>query len=945
MSLLGSIDQHTPRSPQSRARDFLIASIASWVMMAVALAQPSPIISTVAGGGPNGVPATSAPLNVRDVAVDGAGNVYFASTLDHRIYRVDPSGLLTVIAGTGIVDSLGDGGPATQASLFFPEAIALTATGELLFFEGVLYIHDPEEPYPVVFKASRRIRRIDLGTGIVSSLPATGFGDPVDLLVGLSGALFTSEVYPFPGYYPAGKVHQVDPATNIVSHIAGSGAFGGPLGDGMTATAVSLLGYLGIAEGAGGRLLLSDPEHSRIRSVALPTGLIGTYAGTGVSGYSGDGGPALAADLVPGPIATDTAGNLYLYSDYRLRRVEAATGIISLVAGDGTPGSTGDGGPAAEARLEGGSSVTVDAGGNVYLARLNIRRLDAATGTINTIAGDPGRDFYGDGGPATQARLGGPRDVAVDKNGNLYIADKERRIRKVDADTGTISTLPVWGLGTLSGIAIHPSGHICFTQTGWFRTSGEPEGERTLSCLDPASGVQTRIAGQWYPGDAGDGGPASAALFSTPESLAIDADGDIFVADGGRIRRIDAGTGIIQTVAGDLSATQLGDGGPAIQASLMGATGVAVDADGNLFIAETGRGLVRRVDAATGIIATVAGNGTLGVSGDGGPATEASLTVRRVSLDARGNLYITGANRVRRVDAVTGIITTIAGDGSFGFSGDGGPAILAALGGEPQGLAIGANGSLYITAPEAGRIRQVSLPFGTPAIEVTANPVVLWPPSHHMVTINLTVSQIDGDPASGITLESVTSSEADDAPGEGDGRTVGDIQNADIGTLDTALRLRAERSSNGPGRSYVITYRIDDSSGRTARASAVVHVPRNKASGVDPLQLTLSQTDAGTLVQWEQVTDAIRYDVIRGSLADLTEIQEAIQLGAVECIEAGSADLTTVGNEDIAIPAPGSAFFYLVDYDNGDRWSSPGSVDASKPRVPEPGSGCRKAAS
>src|SRR5262249_7731626 len=181
----------------------------------------------------------------------------------------------------------------------------------------------------------------------------------------------------------------------------------------------------------------------------------------------------------------------------------------------GTPGSTGDGGPAAQARLENGSGVAVDQGGNVYIASSrSIRKLTTTTGAIDTIAGDPGRELYGDDGPATQARLVYPRHPLPDSSGNLYIADNSQgpRVRRVDAATGSISTLPIHGQGILSGLAMHPNGKICFTQIGWDTGNG-PAGERTVSCLDPATGTQTRIAGQWYPGDEGDGGPASGATF------------------------------------------------------------------------------------------------------------------------------------------------------------------------------------------------------------------------------------------------------------------------------------------------------------------------------------------------------------------------------------------------------------------------------------------------
>jgi hypothetical protein len=310
-------------------------------------------------------------------------------------------------------------------------------------------------------------------------------------------------------------------------------------------------------------------------------------------------------------VAVDAAGNLFIAdaSNHRVRRVDAASGIITTVAGGVSlvfP-DIGDGGPATSARLRLLSGVAVDAVGNLFIADRNhqrIRRVDASTGIITTVAGTGFRGFSGDGFPATSASLGDPSGVAVDAFGNLFIADeRNHRIRRVDA----------------------------------------------------ASGIITTVAGNGIRGFSGDGGLATSASLRNPFDVALDAAGNLFIADASnhRIRRVDAASGIITTVAGGGFSVfpDIGDGGPATSASLAFPTGVAVDAAGNLFIADNSNQRIRRV-APSGVITTVAGDGSFGFSGDGGPATQASLAgPRGVAVDSAGSLFIADErnHRIRRV--------------------------------------------------------------------------------------------------------------------------------------------------------------------------------------------------------------------------------------------------------------------------------------------------------
>jgi len=317
--------------------------------------------------------------------------------------------------------------------------------------------------------------------------------------------------------------------------------------------------------------------------------IIETVAGNGTWGYSGDGGPAVQAQLYyPTSVAVDGSGNIYIADFNRIRKVDTS-GTITTVAGDGTSDYSGDGGPAVQAQLYYPTSVAVDGSGNIYIADFNrIRKVDTS-GTITTVAGDGTSDYSGDGGPAVQAQLYYPTSVAVDGSGNIYIADSSNnRIRKVDT-SGTITT----------------------------------------------------VAGDGTSDYSGDGGPAVQATLNGPYGVAVDGSGSIYIADSWNccIRKVDT-SGTITTVAGDGTEGYSGDGGPAVQATLNGPFGVAVDGSGSIYIADSWNYCIRKVDTS-GTITTVAGDGTEGYSDDGGPAAQAKLNYPRgVAVDASGNIYI-----------------------------------------------------------------------------------------------------------------------------------------------------------------------------------------------------------------------------------------------------------------------------------------------------------------
>lgn len=347
-----------------------------------------------------------------------------------------------------------------------------------------------------------------------------------------------------------------------------------------------------------------------------------------------------------------------LFLSTSLQTALAVPGDITTIAGNGISGYTGDYGPATSANLNNPYSSVADSTGNIYIADYmnhSIRKIDVA-GVITTLAGNGSPGYAGDGGPAAYATMNMPAGLAVDTIGNVYIADGGNNcIRKIDT-----------------------------------------------------SGIITTVAGNGIMGYSGDGGPAASASLSYPAGVFADSIGNLYIADSGnnRIRMVDI-FGTITTVAGDGLMGFSGDGGPGISASLNYPSGVFVDIAGNLYIADSSNNRIRRIDAF-GTITTFAGTGAMGYSGDGVPAVSTSLSYPwGVYGDAAGNIYITDMinQRIRKID-VFGIITTVAGNGVMGFSGDFGPAASANFA-YPMGISIDQTGNIYVADMYNQRIRRI----------------------------------------------------------------------------------------------------------------------------------------------------------------------------------------------------------------------------------------------
>ncbi|CAG0928150.1 partial Serine/threonine-protein kinase PknD, partial [Planctomycetaceae bacterium] len=533
-----------------------------------------------------------------------------------------------------------------------------------------------------------------------------------------------------------GYIRRWDATTQAITIVAGTGTFA-QSPDGAVAATSPIGNVCGLAVDSSGNIYFTEESWHVVRRISASTGQLSTVAGNGSPGASGDGGPATSAMLKnPSGLAIDSAGDLYIADtqNHKIRKVSA--GVITTLAGIGTMGSGGDGGPATSASLNQPNGVCIGTGGNIFIAdtqNSRVRRVNA--GNIYVYAGSGAYGFSGDGGLAVSANMAEPRSITMHPGGDLILCDSENhRVRRVSSSTQNITTIAGIGVGWASG---------GFSGDGGPATSAEFWGTYGVACdaagnvfvVDHLNGrvrrvdasttnISTIVGGS---GSIGDGGPPVSSVVAWPQGFTSDSAGTLLVASDNRIRRVDIAGNVISTIAGDGIAGFAGDNGPATSAQLNNSRGLARDAAGNIYIADSYNHRVRRIDAGTGEITTVAGSGPTGYgtgafSGDGAAATLARLNEPSgVAVDAAGNLYIADSNnhRIRRVDAVTGFITTIAGSGATGasqgsYSGDGGAATSATLN-YPQDVCLftlGPQPALLIADTFNHRIRFLNLTSG-----------------------------------------------------------------------------------------------------------------------------------------------------------------------------------------------------------------------------------------
>jgi trimeric autotransporter adhesin len=654
-------------------------------------------ISTVAGigllpfGGEGGPALNARLITPAGVAADAAGNVFVSDQYYSQVFRISASGTITTYAGNGQSGFSGDGGPATAAQLNAPSVLALDSAGNL-------YIADT---------SNGRVRKVT-PDGTITTLAASG---GAGVAVDAAGNVYISQS----GFH---VIHLVRPdGTNTI--IAGASGKSGSSGDGGKATSALLFTPLGLALDGAGNLYVADSGNYEIRKIT-PQGNITTVAGSGKIGFAGDNLPATAALMsAPAAVAIDPKGNLYISDSGNFRvRVVSPAGVISTFAGGVSAGPSGtslNDGPPDQADLQQPSGLAVDSNGNLLIALALGRQVRRVTPLgITTIAGLPLTVSAGENIPAASASLLEPFGITFDNAGALYVSDTlDQRIKQVST-AGIITTFagnglfgnsadggPAFIVGDPRGLAFDRAGNLYFSALAG----------AVVRRIAP-SGAVTTLAGGSGGGFSGDGSAATGAKLSSPCCVAVDAAGILYISDSvnNRIRRVDL-AGKINTIAGNgLSGSPAGpdgDNGPATSANLSTPRQVALDNKGNVYVPDLGNNRIRKI-APAGVITTVAGNGVAGGGGDGGPATAAQLNLGGgLAVDATGNLYIGTTAKIRKVDASTGVISTVAGTGVGGFSGDGGPATLAAVNGVSY-MALDSAGNIYFTDANNQRVRRLS---------------------------------------------------------------------------------------------------------------------------------------------------------------------------------------------------------------------------------------------
>ncbi len=698
------------------------------------------VISTIAGGSAPPTPAPATTTSIGDpprVAVDSSGNFYFGSL--QSVFRVDSSGTLTRVAGNGRPGNIGDGGPATNAQLQYPDGIAIDASGNIYVADRTAH---------VIRKVSGGIITTYAGTGLAGYSGDGGqavdaqLNGPTGLAVDSSGNVYVADTN-------NSAVRRIA-ANGTISTVAGNGP-AGYNGDGIPAVTASLNVPQGVAVDASGNLYIADTDNHRIRQVS-PNGTITTFAGTGQATYSGDnvggtgitsssgdGGPATKSSVVlPTDVAVDASGNVYI-ADYGNSKIRVVTnGIIRSIAGNSDGVNPVSLETAVSVRLNGPTGVAADSAGNVYLTEGSIGSGSglangdfrvwkvSSLGVFSAAAGNGIASYSGDGAAAGTAQMNVPGGVAVDSAGNYDIADTlNHRVRKV-SKSGMIATIAGTGVAGSSGdggLAVNaqlngPMGVAADAFGDIFIADTRNNRIRKVT----STGTIYTVAGNGNAGFIGDGGLATLAALHAPQGVAVDSAGNFYIADTANHRvRMATPTLMIQTLAGSGHPGFSGDGGPALNAQLNSPTGVALDPAGNLYIADRDNGRIRMV-SPSGNITTVAGSGNAAGIGDGGPALAAQLAApQSVMVDASGDLFIsdTGHNRIREVFS-NGAIVTVAGNGKCCYLGDGGPAASSQLN-APMGLSLDGSGNLFLADSGNSAIRTIRPASVTPTITAVVN--------------------------------------------------------------------------------------------------------------------------------------------------------------------------------------------------------------------------------
>lgn len=908
-------------------------------------------ISTFAGNGTCGYsgdngPAAQAQLSqTRGLAMDRFGNLYISDYSNGVIRKVDTSGVITTFAGSTTATSPGDGGAATSAQITRPQGLAFDTAGNL-------YI-----------ASQYRVRMVGANAGTISTFAGNGtFGYTGD------GGPATSATVEFPSAIAldgAGNLYFTDNGADVVrkvtkagiiSTVAGKGpsVYATSIGDGGPATSAVLSNPYGIAVNVSGNLFISDTSNNEVREVTVADGIIHRvigFAGGACVTMSGDGGLAgISGICSPYGITIDAAGNFYIAEPgiSRVRKVTAsalpptaktAAPVFSVQPGayataqlvnitSSTPGA------AIYVTLDGSDPLTIgaqflgplDVSGPITLkavavapgyltsdattASYTIRALPPAV--ITTVAGtDSGTATPG--APATSVNFGWLTGVAVDADGNIYIPDENHGvIWRVSASTGLANivagTLGLWGEqgdnGPATSAQLFGPTHVALAPNGDFYIT-ESFGRRIRKV---SGGTITTYAGGANYGGLGDGGPATSAVLANPQGIAVDGSGTLYIADPGyeRVRKVTA-DGIINTAAGtNTSGSSLGDGGPATSATLSYPLDVAVDGAGNLYIADLYAGRVRKVTAATGVISTYAGNGISGSSGDGLLATRAEISPEAVTVDSKGNVFFANfPYTVRVVDAASHVVKTVAGSGYGGFSGDGGSATLATTL-IPVSVATDKAGSLYFADQDNSRIRKVTFSSGSP-VPQAATPT--FSPAPGTYTDAQTVSIADATPGANIYYTT-----------DGSTPTTGSTLYTAPITLSTSATIQA------------IATATEFLPSQVASGGYVISIPNNPVPGLASLSPAVKTAGGATFTLTVTGSGFVNSSTIYwGSTALTTQYVDASTLTAQ--VTSGGVAIAGTTSVTVQSPSPGGGTSNKLTFEVDTAGSTPPSFGTTTATV------------
>jgi hypothetical protein len=750
---------------------------------------PSSFVYSIAGNGSwgysgDGGPAVAAQLGTyKSVALDAAGNLYIADPEARVVRKVTASsGMISTIAGTGLPGDAGDGGPATSATLNAPFNLVVDGAGNVYIGEenGIIRLVTASTGQISTYASvanitgmavdasndlyvtnSVNVLKFNAQTGVSTTLPQNSYPNMVGLAVDAHGNAYFTE-----GGY--GAVEELNAQTGAITIVAGSNYGVSSSGDGGPATSARLYASAVAFDGSGNMYIL-DSGDCAVRKVQ--NGIISTVFGNWTCGsVEADGDPATSVGLdiqYATNFAVGASGQIYIApTDARVWEVtvpalpptttlpapqfSASAGtyadpqtvsVSSSVAGasiylstDGSTPSTRYGGYYGPVNAAGTMTVTAVASAPGYLPSAPVSAKYTITAPpdaiISTVAGTGMGVVTNTGGPALTTSFGYLSDAVADSNGNVYFADTTNYlVWKFAAATGNLSVFAGCGLpgsigdgGPATSAEFESVSALAVDNAGNVYIADEDTGR--VRMVSAATGIITTVAGPGNQLVLGDGGPATAAYLGLPISLAVDSAGNLYIGDllHLRVRMVSAATGIISTFAGGGTFGQPGDGGPA-NAAYLEPSHLAVDAKNNLYILDTENNRLRIVDSNTGVISSIAGNGFYGSSGNGGPATEAEIsTAAGIALDSQGNIYLSSSpSQIRKIDAKTGIISGVVGTGYDGYGGDGGSAEAASLD-EQWGLTFDAAGNMYIADSGNYVVRKVTYPApaATPSFSLAA---------------------------------------------------------------------------------------------------------------------------------------------------------------------------------------------------------------------------------